>query len=171
MESLLKKANELGVNGNKPIENLEDIDGKKNNHIMDNDDCKFVADCKLALEQTQALASANPQLFRSEDYVRIESFLLNILNRRISSSCHLNHCCNSEGSKVDIRCRCFIQDMSSREDNCLYEKNENCTVRVNFKHDTNNLESKGICSYVAIVVSYVIFLFFVTFLLSQIGKI
>lgn len=119
---------------------------------------KFIADCKMALEHTQALrqASANPQLLRPEDYVRIESFLLNVMNRCTSPS----HSCNSS-----IEC----QDSMSIRDSSLFNS-RNCTG-VNLKRSASRGESKGFFSYVIFVASYVIFLFIVTFLLSRIGKI
>lgn len=156
----MKKANEYDANFAKIQQ-----EGAQKNQVED-DESKFIADCKLALEHTQALrqASANPQLLRPEDYVRLESFLLNVINRCTSPS----HSCKSECTKkVDIRCDDDDDEdlMSCRS---LSLDNPQTRVAISVKE---KVDSKGFCSYVTFVASYVIFLFIVTLLLSRIGKI
>lgn len=169
LESLLRKNTDHDADFQKQTEAY--TKHKNNEHELAYDENKFIADCKLALEHTQALrqTAANSQLLRPEDYVRLESFLFNVINRSPSPN---NSCDNRECSMVDIRCRhCFNQDFSST-DNRQKDSNEMCN---NFKPSTSkfklSLETKGFCSYVTFVASYVIFLFIVTFLLSRIGKI
>lgn len=152
----MKKANEYDANFAKAQQ-----EGTQKNEVED-DESKFIADCKLALEHTQALrqASANPQLLRPEDYVRLESFLLNVINRCTSPS----HSCKSECTKkVDIRC-----DDDDDEDMMSCRDSLQSRVAISVKE---KIDSKGFCSYVTVVASYVIFLFIVTLLLSRIGKI
>lgn len=144
LEILLKKANEY-ESGN--LETERSVD-----------ESKLIADCKVVLENTRALklASTNPQLLRPEDYVRIESFLLNVMNRCTSSS---SHSCNNSmvESKLCIR-------------DSLFNSENSTGVNIKYRR-TSRADSKGIFSYVTFVASYVIFLFIVTFLLSRIGKI
>lgn len=150
---------------------------------------KIIADCKLALEQTQALRMANPQLLRPEDYVRLmrlNSFLLNEINRatppppNIEEVVEKDCCdvCNEEECMVNNRCSCY--DISNNNNNNLNLVNrvKKCTEpsllgandRASSKFELN-IRAKGFCSYVAFVISYVIFLFMITLLLSRIGKI
>jgi hypothetical protein len=158
LETLLKKANEYEnacLNATDKMRGHEDIDERK-----------FISDCKIVLEQTQALrqASANPQLLRPEDYVRIESFLLNYVMNRCTSS---SHSCNS--SMVETKCKCFNQNIPPSDRLLFISKT--CTG-VSLKQSVESrAESKGFFSYVTFVASYVIFLFIVTYLLSRIGKI
>lgn len=170
---------------------------------------KIIADCKLALEQTQALRMANPQLLRPEDYVRLmrlNSFLLNEINRSSTTpptppfpkifqndakknsddeeekkDGYYDDGCIDEECMVNNRCSCY--DISNNNNNNLNLVNrvKKCTepslLGANDHHKSVaskfelNIKAKGFCSYVAFVISYVIFLFMITLLLSRIGKI
>lgn len=148
---------------------------------------KIIADCKLALEQTQALRMANPQLLRPEDYVRLmrlNSFLLNEINRATPPPSNFEEVvekdccdvCNEEECMVNNRCSCY--DISNNNNLNLVNRVKKCTEpsllgandRASSKFELN-IRAKGFCSYVAFVISYVIFLFMITLLLSRIGKI
>lgn len=113
---------------------------------------EIIAECEKMLEQTQKLKNADSQFLKPEDYVRLRlnSFLdkneVMVKNAR----------CSSDNEVIN----CKINNNKSLE---LGKKS----------HKTSDelIGSKGFCSYVSFVTSYIIFLIIVTFLLSRIGKI
>lgn len=212
LEKLLKRASEYDVSVKNRSQQVPDSSKQQLSSSDDDDETtenesKIIADCKLALEQTQALRMANPQLLRPEDYVRLmrlNSFLLNEINRSFttpptppfpitSDAKNSNEeeekdgddddyydGCNDEEFMVNNRCSCY--DISNDNNNlnlvnrvkkCTYESSllgANGQMPVASKFELN-IKAKGFCSYVAFVISYVIFLFMITLLLSRIGKI
>lgn len=113
---------------------------------------KIIVECENMLEQTQSLQNANTQLLRPEDYVRLR---LNSFLDKNEVIMVKNARCSSDNEVI----------------NC---KNNNKFLELGKKsHKTNDelIGSKGFCSYVSFVTSYIIFLIIVTFLLSRIGKI
>lgn len=110
---------------------------------------KAILESEKALEQTQSLQMANPQLLRPEDYVRLR----------------LNSFLNKNETMV-TNDRCSDMNVMNCKNNKLLGLGNRC-------HKSNDelIGSKGFCSYVTFVTSYVIFLVIITFLLSQIGKI
>lgn len=179
LEKLLKRANEYDVSKN----HHNTVDASKLTSSDDDDEVaenesQLIADCKLALEQTQALRMANPQLLRPEDYVRLmrlDSFLLRnkkILNQlspdnnNDGDDYNNDDCNNEEECMVNIRCKCVDDSINLKLVNNRIRGANDIANRLEL-----HLTSKGICSYVAFVTSYVIFLFMITLLLSRIGKI
>jgi hypothetical protein len=125
----------------------------------EDNDQKLILDSQSNLEQTQALRSANPQLLRPEDYVRlrIDSFLIE----------------NSEPDSCMVKqVRCSNNNLVNRY-NSVYAKapDMSCFRQKPNSQTTTIVHSKGFCSYVTFVTSYIIFLFIVTLLLSRIGQI
>ena len=115
--------------------------------------------------------------------MRLNSFLLNEINRAStpppppSKNSNEEDCCDK--CMVNNRCSCY--DISNNNNNLnLVNRVKKCSTEPSLlganDNDTNNkfelnIRAKGFCSYVAFVISYVIFLFMITLLLSRIGKI
>lgn len=113
---------------------------------------RVLAECKTNLERTEALRMANPQLLRPEDYVSFETF----------------HSDDSQSNLLVKNVRCGNDSDNKLMDR--YRKHHASDAGV--RRDTKKNERvKGFCHYVTFVTSYVMFLFIVTLLITQIEKI
>lgn len=109
---------------------------------------KVILECEGALEQTQSLQIANSQLLKPEDYVRLR--LYSFLD-------------NNEAMVKNARCS------NTQVINCKHNKSLDIGKR-SIQSKDELIGSKGFCSYVFFVTSYVIFLVIITYLLNQIGN-
>lgn len=116
----------------------------------------ILGECEKMLEQTQTLQMANPQLLRPEDYVRLR----------------LNNTFLDKNDVMVKNARCSDSEVIQCKNK--YDENNDKYLELGKRRHKSNDEligSKGFCSYVSFVTSYIIFLVIVTFLLSRIGKI
>lgn len=149
MEKLLKRASEHGdlKNRSQQVADSSSAQQQQQQLLLSSSDddeeneSKVIANCKLALEQTQALRMANPQLLRPEDYVRLMRLNSFLLKNRSSTppspplptspfpfffDNHQNEggglaesemkdgCINDE-CMVNIRCKCCCYDTSNND--------------------------------------------------------
>lgn len=157
LEKLRQKEAENNVrrrsfqSGSRPLSYKSSSSDHSDNELSEENLLKVLAECKTNLERTEALRMANPQLLRPEDYVSFETFLseeseTNLLVKHVR--------CGNDNDKFVSRYRKILADADDW-------------------HGTRKKrrDVKGFCHYVTFVTSYVIFLFIVTLLITQIGKI
>lgn len=113
---------------------------------------KILAECKTNLERTEALRMANPQLLQSQDYVSFETF-------------------HSDGSQTNLLVKNSVRcgnDIDNNKSLNRYRKHQPDGVK---RGNNQKRNVKGFCHYVTFVTSYVMFLFIVTLLITQIENI
>lgn len=136
--------------GSRPLSYKSSSSDHSDNELSDLDMMKILAECKTNLERTEALRMANPQLLRPEDYVSFETF-------------------HSEDSETNL----LVKHVRCGNDNDKFVNRYRKTLAdaVDWRGVRKKRHVKGFCHYVTFVTSYVIFLFIVTLLITQIGKI
>lgn len=137
--------------GSRPQSYKSSSSDHSDNELSSKDILKILTECKLNLERTEALRMANAQLLRPEDYVSfVETF-------------------HSDDSQANL----LVKHVRCGKDN-----NKNLINRYRKTHNADagrgakdGIAVKGFCHYVTFVTSYVMFLFIVTLLITQIDKI
>lgn len=124
------------------------------NELNSKDVLKILAECKLNLERAEALRMANAQLLLPEDYVRLFETI---------------HSDDSQANLMVKHVRCG-KDNNNKNLINRYRKTHNADSSVE-RGAKESKPVKGFCHYVTFVTSYVIFLFIVTLLITQIDKI
>lgn len=137
-------------NGSRPQSYKSSSSDHSDNEFSDKNILNLLAECKTNLERTEALRMANPQLLRPEDYVSFETF----------------HSDDSRENFLVENVRCGNNNDKSLEGR--YRKHHDGAVGRAAVKDKESV--KGFCHYVTFVTSYVMFLFIVTFLITQIER-
>lgn len=135
--------------GSRPLSYKSSSSDHSDNELSDKNISKILAECKVNLERTEALRMANPQLLRPEDYVSFETF----------------HSDDSQTNFMVKQVRCGNDDNDKFVNR--YRKNRADVVRRGTRKERH---VKGFCHYCCFVVTYVIFIFIVTLLITQIEK-
>jgi hypothetical protein len=135
--------------GSRPQSYKSSSSDHSDNEFSDKNIQKILAECKANLERTEALRMANPQLLRPEDYVSFETF-------------------PSDDSQTNL----MVEHVRCGRDNdkFCFVNNRNFNSRGHFRPAKRQKGSrvKGFIHYVTFVTSYVIFIFIVTLLITQI---
>lgn len=95
---------------------------------------------------------ANPQLLRPEDYVSFETF-------------------PSEDSQTNLMVKHVRCGNDNDDSDKLFKRYRKIHAGTGVKRERKKRRVKGFCHYVTFVTCYVIFLFIVTLLITQIGQI
>lgn len=131
--------------GSRPQSYKSSSSDHSDNELNDKNILKILTECKTNLERTEALRMANPQLLRPEDYVSFETF-------------------PSDDSQTNLT----VKHVRCGHDSDKFVVNSN-RYRGHFQPaKTQKRRVKGFFHYVTFVTSYVIFLFIVTLLITQI---
>lgn len=115
--------------------------------IYDRNVENILAESRANLDRTEALKRANSQLLRPEDYVRFDTFHSNDIP--------------SQKSEIEKSVRCRHDDESR------ISRNNHHRVIVNETKNKTKEHVKGFFHYVFFVTSYVMLIFFVTLLITQ----
>lgn len=137
--------------GSRPQSYKSSSSDHSDNELSSKNILKILTECKLNLERTEALRMANAQLLRPEDYVSFETF----------------HSDDSQTNLLVKHVRCG-KDNNNKILVNRYRKTHNADAGVKRK---DKRPVKGFCHYVTFVTSYVMFIFIVTLLITQIDKI
>lgn len=140
--------------GSRPLSYKSSSSDHSDNEFSDKNILRILAECKTNLERTEALRQANPTLLRPEDYVSFETFPSD----------------DSESNLLVKSVRCG-NDNNNNKLISRYRKSHDRADAIVRRGYREKRRVKGFCHYVTFVTSYVMFLFIVTLLITQIEKI
>jgi hypothetical protein len=130
--------------------------------INDKNILKILAECRANLDRTEALKRANPQLLRPEDYVRFETFH----SDDIPSQNYCYNVCKEIVTEKSVRCG-QKNDVNNKFKKSSSSWQQRMSQRVIENNKTKNNTVKGFFHYVFFVTIYVMLIFFVTLLITQ----
>jgi hypothetical protein len=159
-----RRSIQQGNNNPRPQSYKSSSSDHSDTEINDKNILKILAECRANLDRTEALKRANPQLLRPEDYVRFETFHSDDIP---IEKCH--NICKEIVKAKSVRCgqKYDVNNKFKKSSSSWQWQQRMSHHQVIVNNKTKNNKVKGFFHYVIFVTIYVMLIFFVTLMITQ----